>query len=317
VTASTQAGQSAWEQYRAGERNAEAIARAYQANQSFQDWRAAERTANAGEKSPTPASTPTSETQKPKSFWQRAGEWSRIVDWEKGKENECKVAQADMTEEERLTAYKRTQRYQVQQKKTLLYDLEKHYRVLLDTSQQWNFDEVLTIANGVSRMSQSLGGPDVFTQAIGEIKITLVENSGSGGLTFGSGKIEFLRTTLTSQSPQWLGEVAVVHELAHAWAFHQTPWLLRMMNVDLVSRKMRLFVGAEEGPTKYGQKNWLNPAEEWAESVAGYVYPEYINHLKTRTQNAEPSAGLGPRHKEFVEEEIQQLQRNNVRKRGR
>jgi hypothetical protein len=30
-------------------------------------------------------------TQKPKSLWQRAGEWSRVVDWEKGKENECKV----------------------------------------------------------------------------------------------------------------------------------------------------------------------------------------------------------------------------------
>jgi hypothetical protein len=75
VTASTQAGQSAWEQYRAGERNAEAIARAYQANQSLQDWRAGERTANAGEKSPMPASTPTSDTKKPKSFWQRAGEW--------------------------------------------------------------------------------------------------------------------------------------------------------------------------------------------------------------------------------------------------
>jgi hypothetical protein len=75
VTASTQAGQSAWEHYRAGERNAEAIARAYQAKQSLEDWRAGERTANAGEKSPIPASTPTSETQTPKSFWQRAGEW--------------------------------------------------------------------------------------------------------------------------------------------------------------------------------------------------------------------------------------------------
>jgi hypothetical protein len=50
VTASTQAGQSAWEQYRAGERNAEAIARAYQVKQSLQDWRAGERTVNAGEK---------------------------------------------------------------------------------------------------------------------------------------------------------------------------------------------------------------------------------------------------------------------------
>jgi hypothetical protein len=57
VTASTQAGQSAWEQYRAGERNAEAIARAYQAKQSLEDWRAGERMTNAGEKSPTPAST--------------------------------------------------------------------------------------------------------------------------------------------------------------------------------------------------------------------------------------------------------------------
>jgi hypothetical protein len=75
VTASTEAGQSAWEQYRAGERNAEAIARTYQAKQSLENWRAGERTVNAGEKSPMPASTPTSNTQKPKPLWQRAGEW--------------------------------------------------------------------------------------------------------------------------------------------------------------------------------------------------------------------------------------------------
>jgi len=98
-----------------------------------------------------------------------------------------------------------------------------------------------------------------------------------------------------------------VHELAHAWAFNQSP-VSRILGVDLLSYKMRLFCGQEEGPTNYGKKNWISPAEEWAESVAAYVYPEYIDHLQNHPTHPEVNSGLGPRHREFIEQHIKKWQ---------
>jgi hypothetical protein len=214
---------------------------------------------------------------------------------------------ADMTEKERLKAYQQTTEYQARHKQTLLYNLEHRYQVTLSGTIPWSYDSVIVISNAVGRMSQKLGGPDVFAKAVGPVQIQINNQISSGGLTYGSGKIEFQQSTLTHQQPPWLGEVAVVHELAHAWAFNQSP-VSRILGVDLLSYKMRLFCGQEEGPTIYGKKNWISPAEEWAESVAAYVYPEYIDHLQNHPTHPEVNSGLGPRHREFIEQHIKKLQ---------
>jgi hypothetical protein len=190
---------------------------------------------------------------------------------------------ADMTEKESLKAYQQTTEYRARHKQTLLYDLEHRYEVTLTGTIPWSYDSVIVVSNAVGRMSQS------------------------GGLTYGLGKIEFQQSTLTYQQPPWLGEVSVVHELAHAWAFNQSP-VSRILGVDLLSYKMRLFCGQEEGPTNYGKKNWISPAEEWAESVAAYVYPEYIDHLQNHPTHPEVNSGLGPRHREFIEQHIKKWQ---------
>ena len=137
----------------------------------------------------------------------------------------------DMSEIERLKAYQQTPEYQARHKQTLVYDLEHRYQVTLSGTIPWSYDSVIVISNAVGRMSQKLGGPDVFAKAVGPVQIQINSQISSGGLTHDSGKIEFQQSTLTHQQPRWLGEVAVVHELAHAWAFNQSP-VFRILGID-------------------------------------------------------------------------------------
>ncbi|MFZ5883422.1 MAG: hypothetical protein ACOYYI_06570 [Chloroflexota bacterium] len=69
--AKPQRDERAYQDYRAGERDAEAIAAEYQARKAVQEYRQGER---AEYVSPPPACTPEN-IQQPKSWWQRAGEW--------------------------------------------------------------------------------------------------------------------------------------------------------------------------------------------------------------------------------------------------
>jgi hypothetical protein len=81
-------------------------------------------------------------------------------------------------------------------------------------------------------------------------------------------------------------------------------------------QEMVLFVGEEPGPTCYGRLGRLegsgcppqwqtpNPQEEWAESVAAYLYPEYINWLR---ETSEREAGLRSLHQQYVEQRFRQV----------
>ncbi len=210
-----------------------------------------------------------------------------------------------MTASERLAQYRQSVDYQARQRRVLTYELERHYQVRLEDPTNWSFSQISVVSNAVGRLGKTLGGPEMFVKAIGPVSIAIRDDIKSGALTYGTGRIEIQEAILTGQTPSWLGEVAVVHELAHAWAFNQSP--LKKLNFEVLSYQMRVFCGAEEGPTRYGRKNWLHPSEEWAESVASYVYPEYIENLIERSVNPEPQAGLGSKHREFVEEQIRKL----------
>lgn len=79
---------------------------------------------------------------------------------------------------------------------------------------------------------------------------------------------------LVSVMPQ----VAFVHEFAHVWDY---------INGNQFSHGLPAFRGNEPGPTAYGSGLGLGTwsthplLDEWAESVAAYVYPEYIIYLRT------------------------------------
>ncbi len=82
----------------------------------------------------------------------------------------------------------------------------------------------------------------------------------------------------------------MVHELAHAWDAQTAGLLQRIVGGEgQLARGMREFVGEEPGPTWYGSGDpsvtsaSCPVCEEWAESVAAYLYPEYIESLTDQT----------------------------------
>jgi hypothetical protein len=128
------------------------------------------------------------------------------------------------------------------------------------------------------------------------------------------------------QQPEWLGEVALVHELAHAWDARTANIVARVLGrPGRVVRELVRFVGEEPGPTWYGsglsglRRTLRAASEEWAETVAAYLYPEYIAHLSSRPEEqgwpqragltGHVRPGLGPRHHAYVEERFQEIRR--------
>lgn len=187
----------------------------------------------------------------------------------------------------------------------------------------WTLEELYLLQRAVERMTKALGGSEAMRCAIGRVTITWTRKGGGGAYPFWPWppwkRIRLSRWVL-DQEPAWRGEVAVIHELAHTWDAQTASLLQRIAGFiglpgarGRIVREMVEFVGEEPGPTCYGGLGtegckWdRNPVEEWAESVAAYVYPEYIEWLKENKEE-EKEAGLRSRHWEFVERQIRGLQ---------
>ncbi|HEY6042820.1 MAG TPA: hypothetical protein VIX58_11875 [Anaerolineae bacterium] len=184
------------------------------------------------------------------------------------------------------------------------------------TDAEWEADMLQVIVHGVERLNQKLGHPRAVHLATGGVSLGLTLTG--GGLAYPWWIVPWRRRIIFSvktlrQSPDWRGQVAVVHELAHIWDAKQSNWLDRLLaRGGPIVRAMLKYVGDEPGPTCYGGLGApecgfaRNPREEWAESVATYFYPEYIEWLQAN-KPAERTAGLRPKHRAFVELQIEQL----------
>jgi len=76
---------------------------------------------------------------------------------------------------------------------------------------------------------------------------------------------------------QWGPKVAIAHEFAHFWdAKASNLWQLIVGEWEL-SSGLRDAVQGEPGPTRHARTH--DASEDWAESVAGYVFPEYFVYL--------------------------------------
>ncbi len=195
------------------------------------------------------------------------------------------------------------------------------YGLLVVAPEAWEKDERALVRRAVRRMAQALGGAEGMRQALGSIRLEKRQEGGGGLYAFWP-RPPWMRIVIGApilhQQPEWLGEVAVVHELAHAWDARTANIVARVLGrPGRMVREMVRFVGEEPGPTRYGSgysglRRTLRAAgEEWAETVAAYLYPEYITHLSSRAEETawpiqagrgEPSRpGLGIRHRIYVE----------------
>lgn len=185
----------------------------------------------------------------------------------------------------------------------------------------WSAQERWILARAAERMARAFGGPENMRRALGGVLLLRRTRGGGGAMAFWPRPpwmCVLIGESLLHQQPEWLGEVAIVHELAHIWDARTANLLCRILGrPGRIVREMVRFVQDEPGPTWYGSgirrvvRVPCPACEEWAESVAAYLYPEYIAHLTLRPQEREwpLQAGkpdhlrpaLGPRHLAYVE----------------
>ena len=106
-----------------------------------------------------------------------------------------------------------------------------------------------------------------------------------GGFTGPTGSVTLPGTGWTDEGGAWM-KGTIVHELAHVWDMH-SGWG-RLSSEMASGFWFRQVAGCQIGITaRFGEprvrdwrrgreRPWLNPAEDWADSVVAYVYPEYV-----------------------------------------
>ncbi len=133
----------------------------------------------------------------------------------------------------------------------------------------WQLEELRVIQQAITRLVQVFAGRPIENNLISVIRVNK-----SGIAESPQNTIRICNDFMNAAMPQ----VAFVHEFAHAWDY---------LNGGKFSNSLSDFRGNEPGPTAYGSGPGLgtwstNPRDdEWAESFAAYVYPEYIAYLRT------------------------------------
>ncbi len=165
----------------------------------------------------------------------------------------------------------------------------------------WELTDLDTVLQAVGDFAAKAGGADAARNALEGV--TIVRGSGSFQLY---SMIELSDSSFNQAGlRRELGpRIAVVHELSHYWDWKTGGLWSRIKNSagNKVSGLVA-FIGQESAPTAYGR---TNTQEDWAESVAMYVYPQYAKIIQSEGDPLEVNfapgrPGLGPRHMTYVE----------------
>jgi len=170
----------------------------------------------------------------------------------------------------------------------------------------WTLDQLDMVLEAVEDFASLAGGIDATRKALDGVFLQRVQK-GTGHHP-GEKRITLSTPVLSYQSRDG-AKTAIVHELAHYW-----DW---KANYEYSQGLSKL---NEYGPTQYAR---TNDVEDWAESVASYTYPGYIERLK-RTEPSEITSlavdvggytvfmnypVLAPQHRAYVHSAFQSLQK--------
>ncbi len=176
----------------------------------------------------------------------------------------------------------------------------------------WTIAELEIIVGVLTRYAQAAGRMESARRALGGAEITRSRNK-SAKTRQNWHWIILSDYTLEQHGlrKKWGPQIALAHELAHYWD-HRTGHLLSrlLLRPGVIVRGLPEAVGDELGPTWWGR---MSPVEQWAETVAMYLYPEYQSILEQENDSREcfsvcyapgdehrlPS--LGPKHLDYVE----------------
>jgi len=162
----------------------------------------------------------------------------------------------------------------------------------------WNLSDLEAVFTAVKDFASVAGGSDAARRALGGVVIRRIKE----GVTHQLWNVISLADYTFNQSGhrKALGpRIAIIHELAHYWDWRTGTLGSRLFNLPgAIVRGLPEAVGDEDGPTWYARTK--GPVEAWAESVAGYVYPDYFNILKLELDPREEGARLRPAHHQYV-----------------
>lgn len=185
------------------------------------------------------------------------------------------------------------------------------FGVVIKHPNQWTTEEIDIIRQSVQKLTDVMGGVGAFKAALAGVIFRQSHNpKGYTGALRGT--ITVVDSTLKQPGVRAaLGpNIAMVHEMAHVMDQKTggiQAWL--MNGPGIITGGMPAAIGDEDAPTWYGTTNIV---EDWAESVAMYVYPEYSDILikegNPRENKArQPGLESRPLHRQYVESQLRRF----------
>lgn len=168
----------------------------------------------------------------------------------------------------------------------------------------WTLDQLNMALEAVQDFANSAGGVTAARKALDGVRLQRV-NKGTAHHP-GESRITLSTAILENQS-RGGAKTAIVHELAHYW-----DWKTKYAHSQGLSALN------EYGPTQYAL---TSSKEDWAESVASYVYPSYLARLRKSEPSERvtlavdvgeatifmPWPHLAPQHEAYVHNAFQSL----------
>jgi hypothetical protein len=177
----------------------------------------------------------------------------------------------------------------------------------------WQLGDLEAVHTAVKDFASAAGGADAARQALGGLTIKRTHGGVTGHLRGSITLSDYVfdqggfRDTLGTR-------IAIVHELAHYWDWHTgNLWTRTNNQPGAIVRSMSNAIQNEPGPTWWARTSGIG--EDWAESVAMYVYQDYANILRAENDLRETGRiqpGLGLLHRQFVASQFAALSVANV-----
>jgi len=147
-----------------------------------------------------------------------------------------------------------------------------------------NVTELGAVLQVARRFEDRAGSAEAARRAIGGVTIrrvldgTAEHHAGQSLITVGNDTFD-QPWVLSALLRQWGPKVAIAHELAHYWDWKTGDEWSRMVGAPgIIVEGMSGVIQGEPGPTWWAREAGV--VEDWAESVAGYLFPEYFRALR-------------------------------------
>jgi hypothetical protein len=171
-------------------------------------------------------------------------------------------------------------------KDSILQALATEYRARVLRSGAWSESELRHILEATEDLATLMGGPATFRRELRWVLISRVPwRTSMAAMAVTLLDVVYFESASWGDPPELKWQT--VHELAHVWDMRKLLRFSGGLKRATGSRYGRLrrqlpvpFEYHAEGDWLKGRKPPLNALEDWADSVATYVYPDYAESAR-------------------------------------